>query len=181
VRDWVSGERTLGLDVGADDVRLLFVVAPQSAPDRPAEQLRQVYDSRVGPWFSAYEPCGTAAAATPAASPLATAVATATATGPTQAAAAQPGSSVPLFPRDVAIAYDEGPVTDGALVVDGGNHVVWYQRHFNDGDALFGVPCEAGTDDRHLNGPRGVAIDEDGNVFISDTGNNRVVVLRKAQ
>jgi hypothetical protein len=167
VRDWVLGDRPLGLDVSGDDMRLLYVV-PQSL-DRPAEQVRQVYDSRLGPWFSTYESCAPPTTASP----------TPTGGGPTQAAALQPGSSVPLLPRDVAIAHDEGPVQDGALVVDGGNHVVWYQRHFGEGDALFGVPCEAGADERHLSGPRGVAIDEDGNVFIADTGNNRVVVLPK--
>jgi plastocyanin len=44
---------------------------------------------------------------------------------------------------------------------------------------VFGVPCESGNDDSHLSGPRGVAVDNLGNVFISDAGNGRVVVLPK--
>jgi hypothetical protein len=84
---------------------------------------------------------------------------------------------VPRLPRDVAIVDGRPGSDDTALVVDSLNHVVWFQQHHGSGQALFGAPCEAGADEAHLNAPSGVAIDEQGNVFIADSGNNRVVVL----
>ena len=67
-----------------------------------------------------------------------------------------------------------------ALVMDSLNHVLRLQPEGGPGEVVFGVPCEQGDDGRHLLSPTAVAIDEDGNVFITDTGNNRVVVLAVA-
>ena len=84
------------------------------------------------------------------------------------------GTALPQFARDVAIVNEAEGV---ALVVDSLNHVVRLQQQDGSGAALFGVPCESGDDDLHLWSPRAAAIDNDGNVFISDTANDRVVVL----
>ena len=83
-------------------------------------------------------------------------------------------TALPQFARDVAIVSEAEGV---ALVVDSLNHVVRLQQQDGSGTALFGVPCESGGDDLHLWSPRAVAVDNDGNVFISDTANGRVVVL----
>ncbi len=84
----------------------------------------------------------------------------------------------PVLPRDVVVLPVNELGGEPALVVDS-NNVVWYQERFGPGYPVFGVPCEAGSDDLHLNGPRGAAIDNLGNVFISDAGNGRIVVLPK--
>ena len=78
----------------------------------------------------------------------------------------------PKFPRDVAI-IDSGRI----LVVDSLNHIVRLQEWDGGSEDVFGVACEQGGDARHLLNPRGAAIDGAGNVFITDTANNRVVVL----
>ena len=78
----------------------------------------------------------------------------------------------PKFPRDVAI-IDSGRI----LVVDSLNHIVRLQEWDGGSEDVFGVACEQGGDARHLMNPRGAAIDGAGNVFITDTANNRVVVL----
>jgi plastocyanin len=67
-----------------------------------------------------------------------------------------------------------------ALIVDSLNHVVRLQVAGGGGEVVFGVACEHGDDERHLLNPRGAAIDELGNVFISDTANGRVVLLAAA-
>ncbi|GEM_PF-1151013 len=43
---------------------------------------------------------------------------------------------------------------------------------------LFGTPGESGTDMEHLNFPLAVDADSDGNVYVADTGNHRVVIYR---
>lgn len=149
LRPWVEGGRVFGLDTSGDDTRLLYA-APEANPSRPAEQIRAVLGGAAQRWLSAYDSC--------------------------PGADGQPRRA-PLVPRDVAIL----PIVEGidpALVVDS-NHVVWYQERFGEGEPLFGVPCESGADASHLSDPRAVAIDNLGNVFISDSGNARVVVLPK--
>lgn len=149
LRPWVEGGRAFGVDSSGDDTRLLYA-APETNPQRPGDQIRAVMSGAAQRWLSTYGACA----------------------GPD----GQPRSG-PQLPRDVALL----PVVNGidpALVVDS-NHVVWYQERFGEGQPLFGVPCESGSDALHLNGPRAVAIDNLGNVFISDTGNGRVVVLPK--
>ncbi len=91
----------------------------------------------------------------------------------------QDGSTraMPLLPRDVAVLPSDSG-SEAALIVDS-NNVVWYQQRFGVGYPVFGVPCESGSDATHLNGPRSVAVDNLGNVFISDAGNSRVIVLPK--
>ncbi|MCC6236242.1 MAG: hypothetical protein IT299_01560 [Dehalococcoidia bacterium] len=84
----------------------------------------------------------------------------------------------PVLPRDVVVLPANELGGEPALIVDS-NNVVWYQERFGAGYPVFGVPCEGGSDDQHLNGPRGAAIDNLGNVFISDAGNGRIVVLPK--
>jgi hypothetical protein len=45
--------------------------------------------------------------------------------------------------------------------------------------AVFaGVEGEAGADERHLNDPRGLAVDGAGNVYVADKGNNRMIVFK---
>lgn len=78
----------------------------------------------------------------------------------------------PKFPRDVAIIDSER-----ILVVDSLNHIVRLQEWDGGSEDVFGVACEQGGGARHLMNPRGAAIDGAGNVFITDTANNRVVVL----
>lgn len=122
----------------------------------------------------------TAVGAEPTASVVATVAtlpdetSTVTATASPIAMAAQALTAVPRFPRDIAIAGDAGEL---AIVVDSLNHVVWLQQHYGPGSSIFGVPCERGDDETHLAAPQSAAIDGDGNVFISDTANNRIVIL----
>jgi len=48
----------------------------------------------------------------------------------------------------------------------------------NDYSVLFGEEKVAGSDDAHLKDPAGVDVDKQGNVYVADAGNNRVVVVR---
>ncbi|MGQ9662950.1 MAG: SMP-30/gluconolactonase/LRE family protein [Kiritimatiellia bacterium] len=41
----------------------------------------------------------------------------------------------------------------------------------------FGEQNRPGSDDRHLNGPEGLAVDQEGRVYVCDRGNSRVVVI----
>ncbi|MBC8871808.1 MAG: SMP-30/gluconolactonase/LRE family protein [Planctomycetes bacterium] len=43
---------------------------------------------------------------------------------------------------------------------------------------LVGVENEAGSDESHLNDPRGIAVDKAGNVYVADKGNDRVVIFK---
>ena len=151
VSDWVPGVGALGIDTAADDSLQLYA-APQSAPAVPTEQVGYYRGGRFGSWQSQYESCGEA----------------------TSDGGASGDTPVPQFPRDVAIV---DAVT--ALVVDSLNHVIRLQHEGRAGEVVFGVPCEQGGDGRHLLSPGGATIDEQGNVFISDSGNNRVVVLAR--
>ncbi len=84
--------------------------------------------------------------------------------------------SVPSAPTDVAFAPN-----DRLLVVDADNHTVWLQQRGGEGVRLFGrSDCAAGSDDSSLRAPSAVAIDSDRNVFITDSGNNRLVILPAA-
>ncbi|MSP22631.1 MAG: hypothetical protein EXR66_06385 [Dehalococcoidia bacterium] len=151
LRPWIEGLRVLGIDSSGDDARLLYATPLARAPwRRPADQIRAVLSGIYQSWETTYSTC----------------------TG----ADGQPRSA-PEMPRDVAVLPQVNGL-DPALVVDS-NHVIWYQERFGEGVPLFGVPCESGSDALHLNGPRAVAVDNLGNVFISDTGNGRVVVLPK--
>ncbi len=42
---------------------------------------------------------------------------------------------------------------------------------------FFGEKAKAGSDQKHLDDPRGVATDPEGNVYVADHGNNRIVKL----
>lgn len=149
LRPWVEGGRTLGIDASGDDSKVMFV-APETSPRRPEDQVRVVQSGAAQRWLSTYAPCGGPSSTKPS----------------------------PSLPRDVAILPQNERGGEAALIVDSSN-VVWYQERFGTGYPVFGVPCESGTDATHLNGPRGVAVDNLGNVFISDPGNGRVVVLPK--
>ncbi|MCX7806919.1 MAG: hypothetical protein N3A38_17295, partial [Planctomycetota bacterium] len=47
-------------------------------------------------------------------------------------------------------------------------------------EVFFGDPGAAGSDERHLKDPQGIAADGKGLVFVSDRGNNRIVVVSEA-
>lgn len=42
---------------------------------------------------------------------------------------------------------------------------------------VIGTPDEPGADDAHLDGPSGIALGDDGRVYVSDTGNHRVLIF----
>ncbi len=44
--------------------------------------------------------------------------------------------------------------------------------------SLIGVLNEPGNDEKHLNDPKGIATDRDGNVYVADRGNDRVAAFR---
>ena len=178
VSEWVPGTSALGVDVSADE-GLLVYAAPQTDPVNPLAQVGYVRDGRFGSWQSLYAGCGADASAMASATATATAATTAEATATAEAdaeATVEPVQKRPLvgpkFPRDVAI-IDSGRI----LVVDSLNHIVRLQEWDGGSEDVFGVACEQGGDARHLLNPRGAAIDGAGNVFITDTANNRVVVL----
>ena len=149
VRDWVPNLPVLGIDTAADDSLQLYA-APQTDPGDAARQVGVFSDGNRGVWRSQYDPCPTAFSL----------------------GQAPPSMQVPNFPRDVALVDARR-----AMLVDSLNHVVRVQTLDGGGQVVFGVPCEDGADARHLQNPRGAALDEQGNVFISDTANNRVVIL----
>lgn len=136
-----------GLDTAGDDTHLLYTL-PQTRAEIPVAQVAHVRDGFLDTYRTQYDAC------------------------PDGDGGDQADALIPHAPRDVAL-LDAGRV----LVVDTLNHVVWLQEERGGGEPVFGVPCERGTDEDHLYSPRGVAVDEDGNVFISDRSNNRVVVL----
>lgn len=141
-----------GRTLGIDsngDDSRLLYVAPETAPRRPEDQVRAVQGGVAQRWLTTYGACADGSA-----------------------------RPLPLLPRDVAVLPLNERGGEPALIVDSTN-VVWYQERFGTGYPVFGVPCESGSDATHLSGPRGVAIDNLGNVFISDAGNSRVVVLPK--
>lgn len=127
----------------------LLYVSPEAAPRRAEDQVKMVQGGVAQRWLTTYAGC---------------------ADGSTR--------PMPSLPRDVAVLPLGDGSSESALIVDS-NNVVWYQQRFGVGYPVFGVPCESGNDSTHLNGPRGVAVDNLGNVFISDAGNGRVVVLPK--
>lgn len=43
---------------------------------------------------------------------------------------------------------------------------------------VFGVESEAGSDEKHLKDPAGLAVDAAGNLYVADRGNDRVVVVK---
>ncbi|MFH0980555.1 MAG: hypothetical protein V2A79_03335 [Planctomycetota bacterium] len=45
------------------------------------------------------------------------------------------------------------------------------------GKVLIGEPYKAGKDEKHLNDPRGVATDGQGNIYVADYGNDRIAVF----
>src|SRR6185503_18907534 len=45
-------------------------------------------------------------------------------------------------------------------------------------EVFFGDPAVSGNDAGHLNDPRGIAFDGAGQLFVADSGNNRVVILK---
>lgn len=205
INDWVPGTGALGVDVAADE-GLLVYAAPDTDPSNPLAQVGYVRDGRFGSWQSTYAGCGsdaemlatataTATAAAPAAATAeatetATTEATATADAEATAAAADADATAtaeatetveaveklpvvgPKFPRDVAIID-----SDRIIVVDSLSHIVRVQQWDGASVDIFGTACEQGGDSTHLLNPRGAAIDGAGNVFITDTANNRVVVL----
>ena len=65
--------------------------------------------------------------------------------------------------------------------VDNKNHHVVYRADLSNPDKapeiFFGTLKEAGSDKLHLKDPRGIASDNKGNLYVSDFGNDRVVVL----
>ncbi len=59
------------------------------------------------------------------------------------------------------------------------HHVVYRFKWTDEKPTPFvGVLYESGADETHLNDPRGVATDKDGNVYVADRGNNRIAVFK---
>ncbi len=60
-------------------------------------------------------------------------------------------------------------------------HAVFRVALEGDGEMepLFGDPLTAGADERHLNGPAGLASDGKGHLLVADSGNGRIVVLNE--
>jgi SMP-30/Gluconolactonase/LRE-like region len=59
-------------------------------------------------------------------------------------------------------------------------HAVWRISLQKPAEArvFLGEPSKAGSDKEHFNGPRGMACDKDGNLYVADLGNNRVQVFK---
>lgn len=87
------------------------------------------------------------------------------------------------FPVDVAV--EERPALGAGArrlwIADADAHAVIglpVDRNGRAGVPLrIGQPDEPGSDDRHLRSPVGVAVDGDGRVYVSDSGNHRVQVF----
>lgn len=96
-------------------------------------------------------------------------------------ASATPSATSLAFPRGITVD------TEGNLyVADSGNHrVLRYPRPFAQfgritpdlvlGQANFTTAVSAAVSASSLNSPSAVALDPDGNLFVADTGNNRVL------
>ncbi|MGQ9660931.1 MAG: hypothetical protein ACUVWX_01165 [Kiritimatiellia bacterium] len=65
--------------------------------------------------------------------------------------------------------HKEGPPPMGSRYTDPGPDEL--------GAPFFGELGRSGSDDAHLNDPQGVATDRDGNVYVCDRGNNRVLKI----
>ncbi len=59
-------------------------------------------------------------------------------------------------------------------------HVVWKVKLDEKGPPkpFLGEMNKPGNDEKHLNDPRGVAVDRFGNLYVSDNGNNRIAVYK---
>jgi hypothetical protein len=58
-------------------------------------------------------------------------------------------------------------------------HVV-YRFGWSDKEAtaFLGTLGKSGNDEKHLNDPKSVAVDKDGNIYVADKGNNRIAVFK---
>jgi hypothetical protein len=86
------------------------------------------------------------------------------------------GASLALSP-DEKFLYASGMRIKG--YPDKPTHVV-YKFGWDDKSpaVLAGMENEAGSDEKHLNDPRGIAVDGAGNVYVADKGNSRVAVFK---
>jgi sugar lactone lactonase YvrE len=88
-----------------------------------------------------------------------------------------PHNNGPLY---MALSPDEKWLYLGSPEEVGNVHGVFRMDMANPGmPTLFaGEAGKAGADEAHFNGPRGVACDKDGNVYVADSGNNRIQVFK---
>jgi hypothetical protein len=88
--------------------------------------------------------------------------------------ATMPAGDVP----HTAVFYAAG-VRSGFMNNPRVHHCV-YRFRWPDAQAepYIGRPFEPGHDEAHLNDPRGVATDGEGNIYVSDRGNDRIAVFR---
>lgn len=82
--------------------------------------------------------------------------------------------------EDTKAVYISG-LASGNLYKSQATHAVYAVKLPDRGplETLFGDPAKPGSDDAHLNEPRGIAVDGKGHLLIADSGNNRVLVLNQ--
>jgi hypothetical protein len=74
------------------------------------------------------------------------------------------------YPRGIAIS----PVNGDIYIIDGQNQRVQVYNSSRVYKTTLGVTDVPGSDNQHFNGPYGVAVDANGNIYVADEGNRRV-------
>lgn len=81
---------------------------------------------------------------------------------------------------DQKIVYASDVKTKGGKSSEGISTHAVYRFAWNDKEPkpFAGAVGQPGIDNAHLNVPRGIAVDADGNVYVADRGNNRIAVFK---